>query len=83
MSAPPIRPGTARRLGLRRPNTFATGGLVTARPTRGDEMTVLVDEGEAWVTPDMGRRYGSDFLAKLGGIRAENVHVAPDEEVLR
>jgi len=103
----PIRPGTARRLGLRPPPMpvgpafaarqltgeqrtaierawllhddgipprFATGGLVADPLRRGDEMTVLVDEGCAYVTPDIARRYGTDFLAQLGGIPPENVH---------
>lgn len=107
----PIRPGTARRLGLRQPGKmeetwersdrpgwgstncpaawtetsgtsadFAAGGVIHSAPRASDEMFVLVDEGCAYVTPDMARRYGADFLAKLGGIRPENIHEMEQEK---
>ncbi|MCU1687763.1 MAG: hypothetical protein JWQ81_8502 [Amycolatopsis sp.] len=68
----PIQPGTARRLGIRRPAIYATGGIVS-RPRDPDDDTVLafISTGCAYLPPGVVEHYGPEVLAALNGKSSE------------
>jgi hypothetical protein len=64
----PIRRGTARRLGIRRPAIYATGGIIHGpRDPDDDTVEVFISPGCAYLPPDVVEHYRPELLAALNG----------------